>query len=186
MSGWATSTSPQFNCIVVLLIRTQTMWSACFMKRLNFFSHLNLSPSRKAAREHTRSACQIKVWKWRRVSWGYCGIHTSMLLHLFIYLFSVRLFNKVQISPSFLFQKCLSLYTLTEQNRSKEFWGIKKLHFIQNRQCCSGSHPLGGTTIALSEWASHQIQCLQQLNAAVLSVATSNVWNTLPAAIKPA
>lgn len=61
---------------------------------------------------------------------------------------------------------------------------MKKTHFMQNRQRCSDSHPLGGTTVALCEWASHQLQCLQQLNAAVFSLATSNGGNTLPAAIR--
>lgn len=101
---------------IVALLFSWSGLKQCFMKHLNFSSHLNLSPCRKAARGHTRSACQVKVWKWRRVCRGYCGIHKSMLLHDLL----VGWFNKEKISPSFFFQKCLSLYTLTKQNRAKE------------------------------------------------------------------
>lgn len=47
---------PRNNCIVVRLIRTQTIWSAHFMKGLNFSSHLNLSPCRKSSKG-TRAIC---------------------------------------------------------------------------------------------------------------------------------
>lgn len=167
---------PRNSCVVVLLIRTQTMWSACFM---NFSSHLNLSPSSKGRRS-------IHVSSKRS---GNEGVYAEVIVisthQWLLRVLLVGWFRKEQISTLFIFQK--SLYMLwPNKTDQKNVKALKKMHFIKNRQRCSGSRTLGGTTVALPEWASHQIQWLQQLNAAGFSLATSNVWNTLPAPIRPA